>query len=179
MSNAKAAEAAPAEGGGDEEAAKKKKKKMMIIIIAAVVLLAGGGGGAFFMMKKDKKKKKPAPEPEEEVVEEPAKKGPPAFTILDPFVVNISDGDEKRYLQIGITFQVVDAKASDNMKAYIPILRSRILLILASKQVKELQTVAGKQALMDELLDMARDTVQYKSKDRGIVDVHFSSFVIQ
>ncbi|MCE2680174.1 MAG: flagellar basal body-associated protein FliL [Burkholderiales bacterium] len=170
--------AAPAEGG-DEDAAKKKKKKMMIIIIAAVVLLGGGGGGAFFMMKKKKPKKPPVEVAEEEPVEEPVKKGPPAFTIMDPFVVNISDGEEKRYLQIGITYQVVDAKASDNMKAYIPILRSRILLILASKDVKALSTVNGKQALMDELLDMARDTVQYKGKDRGIVDVHFSSFVIQ
>ena len=171
------AAAAPAEGG-DEEAAKKKKKKMMIIIIAAVVLLAGGGGG-FFMMKKKKPKKPPVEEAEEEHVEEPVKKGPPAFTIMDPFVVNIADGEEKRYLQIGITYQVVDAKASDNMKNYIPILRSRILLILASKDAKALSTVNGKQALMDELLDMARDTVQYKGKDRGIVDVHFSSFVIQ
>jgi len=175
--SAHAAEA-PAEGG-DEDAAKKKKKKMMIIIIAAVVLLAGGGGGAFFMMKKKKPKKPPVEAVEEEPVEEPVKKGPPAFTLMDPFVVNISDGEEKRYLQIGITYQVVDAKASDNMKAYVPILRSRILLILASKDAKTLSTVNGKQALMDELLDMARDTVQYKGKDRGIVDVHFSSFVIQ
>ena len=168
MSKAAAA-AAPApdaaEGG--------KSKKKLIIIIAAAVLLAGGGGGAFFMMSKKK------PKAEEEVAHEEEKKGPPVFAALDQFVVNIGGANSERFLQIGISFEVKDAKVGDLMKAYTPILRSRTLMVLSSKDSDTLSTVEGKQALQDELLEMARETVKGPGKDHGIIDVHFTGFVIQ
>ena len=172
---APAPEGAP-EGGGS-------KKKLLIIIIAAVVVLAGGGGAAFFMMSKKKEKK---PEADEHAEEEDAHaapvndpKHPPVFAALEPFVVNLGGPTSERFLQIAISFEVKDGKMADMLKNFTPILRSRILMVLSSKDSDVLGTVEGKQELMDELLDMARETVKGPGKNKGIVDVHFTSFVIQ
>ncbi len=169
MSKAAVAKAPPAEGA---EGAGKSKKKLMIIIIAAAVVLGGGGGAAFFMMSK----KKPV---EGQEVHEAEHKGPPVFAQMEPFVVNMADPGGDRYLQLGISFEVEDAKMGEAIKAYTPILRSRILIVLSSKDVAALSTVEGKQQLMDELLDMARETIKGPGKTKGVVDVHFTSFVIQ
>jgi len=174
---AKAAVAAvPAPGAADGAEAPKSKKKLIIIIVAAVLLLAGGGGAAWFFLMK--------PKAEAGHEEAPAKvehKGPPAFTIMDPFVVNLAEPDNGRYLQIGITYELTDAKAAEALKTYTPIIRSRILIVLSGKTVNDLSTIEGKQKLMDELVDLARVTVHGDGKDptNGVRDVHFSSFVIQ
>ena len=150
------------------------KKKKMIIIAAGAILIFLGGGGAFTLLGGKKKPHKPPVEEEE--IEEPVQKGPPTFVIMEPIVMNVADS---RYLQVGITYQTTDAKAADNMKQYLPIIKSRILLLLSSKSLEELSTLNGKQLLADELLSLARDTVKYKFVNRGIIDVHFANFVIQ
>ncbi|NJM32927.1 MAG: hypothetical protein HC848_08840 [Limnobacter sp.] len=101
--------------------------------------------------------------------------------MLDPFVVNLAGPDSKRYLQIGITYELSDKATDDRMKNYTPVIRSRILMVLSNKTTADLTNIEGKQKLMDELVDLARVTLGGDDKDptRGVRDVHFSSFVIQ
>jgi len=171
------AKAAVAAASGAGDASPKKKSKLLIIIVAVVLLLAAAGGGAAFFLMSKKKPTKQAGEKEES--HETERHGPPVFSALDPFVVNLADPGGERFLQIGISFEVKDNKVAELVKAYTPILRSRILMVLTSKEVAFVNTLEGKQQIMDELLDMARETVQGKEKNKGILDVHFSSFVIQ
>jgi len=168
-----AAAAAPIPTG--EEAPKKSKKKLIIIIAALVILLAAGGAGAFFFLGS-----------KGDAAHEEAKKeehlGPPVFTVLDPFVVNLAEPDSTRYLQIGITYELKDPKVAEQVKNYTPVIRSRILIVLSGKNVSDLTSVEGKQRLMDELVDLARVTIHTegnKDPTAGVRDVHFSSFVIQ
>ncbi|MFN7834490.1 MAG: flagellar basal body-associated protein FliL [Burkholderiaceae bacterium] len=167
--------AKPAVAAAGTDAVPKKSNMKLIVLVLVVVMLLSGGAGAFLMMKAKKKPKTEAAEESHEA----EKHGPPVFTQLEPFVVNLNDAGSERYLQVGIAFEVKDAKISELVKAYTPILRSRILLVLTSKEVKDVGTIEGKQKVMDELLDMARETIAGPTKDKGIVDVHFSSFVIQ
>ncbi|MDC8786361.1 flagellar basal body-associated FliL family protein [Roseateles koreensis] len=144
---APAADAAP-KGGG---------KKKLIIIIAAVLLLVLIGGGAAVMLLK---KKAPAEgedgaEDTHEAAPAPAahaKPGaPPTFVPLDPFTVNLSDKEVDRFAQIGITLEVVDAHTADQIKAYLPAIRSNVLMLLSHKSSVELLTIEGKEKLAREI----------------------------
>lgn len=195
------------------DAAPKAGKKKLIIIIAAVVLLVAIGGGAFFFMKKKAADEEAAAEGDEPVahVEKKPKKEKkkadkhalPVFVPLDPFVVNLADREADRYAQIGITLEVDDPKAGDEIKAYLPAIRNNILLLLSHKTSAELMGADGKEKLARQLRREAvlpmgieledEDEVeeapqpgkkkkrrQYDSLDDSPVkQVHFSSFIIQ
>ena len=148
MATAPAAEPAAAPKGGGS--------KKLIIILAAVLLLVLVGGGAAFMLLK----KKPAEDGEEgEAVEAPVKAKahaksdhPPTFVPLDPFTVNLADKDVDRFAQIGVTLQVEDPKFADQIKAYMPAIRSNVLMVLSHKTAGELLTREGKEKLAKEIM---------------------------
>ena len=149
MATAPAAEPAAAPKGGGS--------KKLIIILAAVLLLVLVGGGAAVMLLK----KKPAAEDGEEgeAVEAPVKAKahaksdhPPTFVPLDPFTVNLADKDVDRFAQIGVTLQVEDPKFADQIKAYMPAIRSNVLMVLSHKTAGELLTREGKEKLAKEIM---------------------------
>jgi len=140
-----AAEAVPAGGG---------KKKLIIILVAVLVLVLGGGGAALMLLKK----KAPAegeegeePTPVVEAAHAPKPGTPPVFVPLDPFTVNLADKDVDRFAQVGITLEVLDAHTSDTIKAYLPAIRSNVLMVLSHKTSAELLTIEGKEKLAREI----------------------------
>ncbi|RZL31224.1 MAG: flagellar basal body rod protein [Rubrivivax sp.] len=149
MATAPAAEAvAPVKGGN---------KKLIIIIGAVLALVLVGGGAAFMLLKK----KAPAEDGEDgDTVEEQAPKPkahaksdhPPTFVPLDPFTVNLADKDVDRFAQIGITLQVDDPKFADQIKAYMPAIRSNVLMVLSHKTATDLLTREGKQQLAKDIM---------------------------
>lgn len=125
----------------------KKSKKGLIIAIAAVLVLSGGGGGAWFFMKG--KAKDPA------VAEAEAKKAAQksrVFMPLDPFTVNLT-GEEERFAQIALVLELTNNETSEEIKAIMPAVRNKLLLLLSSKQPRELLTLEGKQKLAIEIAD--------------------------
>jgi flagellar FliL protein len=198
MATAPAAEEAAPKGGGS--------KKLIIILAAVLVLVLGGGGAAFMLLKK-----KPVAEEGEdgEAVEEHAPKAkahaksdhPPTFVPLDPFTVNLADKDVDRFAQIGITFQVEDPHFADQIKAYMPAIRSNVLMVLSHKTAVELLTREGKDKLAKDItreavrpmgieLDdeedeaPAADAPKKKKKKKAhvespITQVLFSNFIVQ
>jgi len=170
---AKAA-AAPAPAMDGQEAPVKSKKKLIIIAVALVLVLAVAGAAAFFLLGKKGEEGHEEVKKEEHI-------GPPVFSVLDPFVVNLAEPDGSRYLQIGVTYELKDPPTAEQVKTYTPVIRSRILIVLSGKNVADLTSIEGKQRLMDELVDLARVTIHSDGKDptAGVRDVHFSSFVIQ
>ncbi|RTL43979.1 MAG: flagellar basal body rod protein [Burkholderiales bacterium] len=198
MATAPAAEPAAAAptGGG---------KKKLIIILAAVLLLVLVGGGAAFMLLK----KKPAAEDGEdgEAVEAPAKPKahaksdhPPTFVPLDPFTVNLADKDVDRFAQVGVTLQVEDPKFADQIKAYMPAIRSNVLMVLSHKTAAELLSREGKEKLAKEIMresvrpmgievededEDSGDSPKKKKKkkktavENPVTQVLFSNFIVQ
>lgn len=149
MATAPAAEEAAPKGGGS--------KKLIIILAAVLVLVLGGGGAAFMLLKK-----KPAEDGEEgDVAAEdhapkakakPKSDHPPTFVPLDPFTVNLADKDVDRFAQIGITLEVEDPKFAEQIKAYMPAIRSNVLMVLAHKTAVELLTREGKEKLAKDIM---------------------------
>jgi flagellar protein FliL len=158
MSSAAAAPAA-------EEPPKKGKKKLILILAIVLVLVLVGGGAAVFMMKKKaaaaegdgsadggeaaQAEEHHAPKREKKKEDPHAK---PVFLPLDPFVVNLADRDADRYAQVGITLQLADDKATDEVKAYLPAIRNNILLLISHKTADELMTPDGKEKLAHQIL---------------------------
>ncbi len=154
------------------EAAPKSKKKL-IIIIAAVALLGGGGAGAYFMMKP---KPKADAHAKEEVHEE-AKK--PAFMTLETFTVNLQPDPEEQYLQADISLQLADAKEEEVLKENMPLVKSRVLMILSSKKSSEITSVDGKNTLMKEIVTELNKPYAPKGKPLTIAGVFFTNFIVQ
>ena len=168
----KKADAAKAGEGGDA-AAPKSKKKLLVIIVAAVVLLGGAGGAAaWFLGHKDKD-----PAAKKEVKAEPAK--PPVFMNLEPFTVNLNPEDGEQYLQTAITLKVASGEVSEALSVHLPEVRSRILLLLSSKKASELTTIAGKNKLADEVLEVVKRPFSPKGPEQEVDSVFFTQFVIQ
>lgn len=155
---AEAAEAAPP----------KSKKKLFIIIGALVAVLAGGGAGAWFFMGKGGDDAK-------HVKEEPAK--PPVYLPLETFTVNLTDSEQ--FLQIDLTLQLDDPEQVEAIKLHMPRVRSRMLTLLASQQAENLLAPEGKQKLAKEIVAQLNQPFDPKGKPQKVLDVLFTSFVIQ
>jgi flagellar protein FliL len=197
-----ATDAVPAASDG-KVPAKGGKKKLILIAAALAVLLAGGGGAAFFVIKKraaaaaavaaaEEGGDAAADKHEEKTVKADVKHAP-VFVPLDPFTVNLADRDAERYVQVGMTLELADAKAGDLLKAYMPAIRNNILLTLAGKTAGQLMEHQGKLQLAAEVRAAAlkplgfvvkADAVAAKPADNEgdeppIRAVHFSNFIIQ
>jgi flagellar FliL protein len=134
----------------------KSKKKLFIIIGVVVALLLGGGG--FFVMKQRAAAAAAAAEADGA---EPAAhaaapahgaKAPPVYLPLDNMVVNLADPGGEKVAQVGITFEVRDAHASDSVKSYLPTIRSAVLMLLSQRTAEELLSAEGKKKLIEDIL---------------------------
>ncbi len=188
------------EDGGAAKAP-PKNKKLLVIIIGAVVVLALGGGGAFFYISKQRAAAEEGEDaPVAKAADHGKPKAPPAYLPLDNMVVNLADPGGERVAQVGITLEVSDAQAADKVKAYLPTIRSGILLLLSQRTAEELLKPEGKQQLAKDILretslpfgggeedhdEAAAAKKKKKAKAKSdhaefpVVGVLFSSFIVQ
>ena len=178
-----------------------KSKKLLIIVAALVLVLILAGVGAFIFISKRNAAADDGDEPAASHATSHSKpKAPPVYLPLDPMVVNLADPGGEKVAQVGITLEVVDAKASDTVKAYLPTIRSSVLLLISQRTAEELLKPEGKEQLASDILRKAAvpfgggedeepeadqpDTKKKKAKKRVVVEypvvgVLFSSFIVQ
>ena len=179
-----AAAEAPAEGGS--------KKKLFIIIGAAVLVLVIAGVVVFMMMGKGDKKKEgadahgaPAAAEGGHGAAPPAAGGghgaagatPGVSTVftLEPFIVNIYDGQELRYLKVKVELEMSNAAVKPELEGRLAAIRDAILVVLTTKTLQEIQDAQGKNQLREEIL-----TAISKIVAQGKVSkVYFTDFVVQ
>lgn len=184
-----AAPAAPA-------APAKSKKRLLIILAVVLVLLAAGGGAAAWITYQRANAVlddggDAAAHVRKAKQERPA---PPTYLALDNMVVNLADPDSDRFLQIGITLELTDAKAADQIREYLPTVRNAILLLVSQRTSAELLGREGKEALAEDIRrEVSRPlgySVSPKKGASAVRDGHegaenpvrrvlFSSFIIQ
>lgn len=156
----------------DSAEPKPKKSKLLLIIIILVVLLGAGGGAAwYFLMHKAAPAEHDAPK-----VEAPK---PPVFLALDTFTVNLQNEDGERFLQTQFTLQVANQEQVDQVKLYMPHVRSRMLILLSSKKASEILSVEGKNKLAQEIIDMFKQPFTPNGPSINVLSVLFTSFVVQ
>lgn len=161
----------PIEEAAGQAAPPKKSNKKLVLILGAALLVAAGGGGAWFFMGGKSAEHGAAAK------QEPPK--PPVFIAMEPFTVNLQPEAGEQYLQVQFTLQVTDEKQVELIKLYMPLVRSRLLLLLSSKKPSELSTPEGKKKLQDEIIATIKQPFTPQSPPQGISGVFFTSFVIQ
>ena len=133
------------------------KKKLLMLLVAALVVAALAVGGVVIYLKKKAAAAAAEAEAENATQVDPHaahKRDPkhvPTFVPLDMFTVNLADKEAERYAQIGVTLELDDSKVGDQIKAYMPAIRSNILMILAHKTSQELLSREGKDRLAFEV----------------------------
>lgn len=166
MADEEAKEAAPAAGSG---------KKMMILGLVGVLLLGGGGGAAWYFMgggggEKEEGEKHAKKDHEEEHAEEP---GP--VMELEPFLLNLADRDELRFLKVTIKVELDRPEEKTDYPTKVPAIRDALLVLLSSKESQLLRTVNGKRRIREEIMTRVNG-VMNKGK---ITNVFFTDFIIQ
>lgn len=167
-----------------------KNKKMLFIIggavlavVIVVVLALTMGGG-----KKEEKGAKTEAAAEAKPAEgggahgggEKGKEGAAAGAAsniypLEPFIVNIYDGQEIRYLKLKVEFEMANAAVKTELDAKQAPLRDAILVLLTTKTLRDIQDLQGKNQLREEILS-AVGRILAPGK---VTRVYFTDFVVQ
>lgn len=188
-------EQAPAE----VEATGGSKKKLIIIIGAAVAVALILGVVAFMMLGKGKKKVAKEGEAETPAAAAgahgaapaagghgapasgghggaPAAGGPSANIFpLEPFIVNIYDGQELRYLKVKVELDMVGPAVKGEIEAKLAPIRDAVLVLLSAKTLQDIQDVQGKNTLKDEILAAINKHIP----PGKLTKVYFTDFVVQ
>jgi flagellar FliL protein len=164
MADESATEAAPAKAGSG--------KKIMMLGLVGVLLLGGGGGAAWFFMggEKEEESKHAKDTHEGEYAEE---LGP--VVELDPFLLNLADRDEQRFLKVSIKLELDRPEEETDYPKKVPAIRDALLVLLSSKESQLLRTVNGKRRIREEIM-IRVNGVMSKGK---IANVFFTDFIIQ
>lgn len=173
-----------AEENAPAEATPKNKKMLFIIIgavavvvIALAVVFMGGG------------KKGKSEGGSEAKVEQKAEGGSPAASEgkegaagaaanifpMEPFIVNIYDGQELRYLRVKVEFETATADAKKEIELRQAPLRDAILVLLTTKTLQDVQDLQGKNQLRDEIMVAVNKILPPGKVSR----VYFTDFVVQ
>jgi len=103
--------------------------------------------------------------------------GGPAANIypLEPFIVNIYDGQELRYLKVKIELDMVGPAVKAEIEGRLAPIRDAILVLLSAKTLQDVQDVQGKNTLKDEILGAINKHIP----PGKIAKVYFTDFVVQ
>lgn len=155
-----------------EAPAPRKSKKKRVVVIGLLLLVLGiGGGGAWYLLGS-------SGEPPATAKQEPPK--PPVFLPMDMFTVNLqSDNGTDQFLQVAFTLQLADQEQVELIKTYMPLVRSRLLLLLSSKKASEISGVDGKKKLSEEIIAQVKQPFLPQGAPQAVTGVFFTSFVIQ
>jgi flagellar FliL protein len=164
MADEEATEEGAAKGGSG--------KKMMILGLVGVLLLGGGGGAAWFFMGGEEETD--GKHAKEAHVEKDADEPGPVME-LDPFLLNLADRDEVRFLKVSIKLELDRPEEETDYPTRVPAIRDALLVLLSSKESQLLRTVNGKRRIREEIMTRVNGVMR-KGK---ISNVFFTDFIIQ
>lgn len=170
-----------------------KSKKMLILALVGVLVVAlAVAGGWIFLSKKNAVDDEDAETEDSTSQQVTQPSGPPVYLPLENMVVNLADPGGERVAQIGVTFELTSTSATEAVKAYLPTIRSGILMLISQRTADELLTREGKEQLAADILaessrhfggPAASKKDAKKSKkpetDQPMRAVLFSSFIVQ
>lgn len=169
---------------------KVSRRKLTLIASAALFLLGASGGAAWYFMNDPEapeakasvartSEPRAASRAKEKEVDKAQHRRPSVFMNLETLTVNLQVDPGDRYLQTTIVFELSDEKTAEAIRAQMPVIRSKLLVLLSSKNPAELNAPGGKEKLAGEIMDAARKNFTSKPPEQVLLNVHFNAFVIQ
>jgi flagellar FliL protein len=110
-----------------------------------------------------------------------APSNPSTYVELSPsFVTNYDGGGRLRYLRVDVSVRI-ERPSEALLRQHMPYVRSRLVELFSSQLEENLTSTEGKEALRAATLEEIRTALDYVngSGSEGIVDVFFTSYVIQ
>lgn len=183
--------------------AEAKSSKTMLMIIAAVILFIGGGAGYYFFIAKgggeeqanaktEKSSKSDTGDEESASDEESTKSSSKSskklksalpndedvksIIELQPFIVNLADTEQARYLRISVSLGIGEGGESEKPdQLFITRVRNAMLAILSDKSSEEILSMEGKAKLRKDLLSAA----QAAADEPEIQAIYITDFIVQ
>jgi flagellar FliL protein len=167
----------PARGNSFAEREDAMNKKAIIIIAGIMLVFMALVGGGFYMMWVKIVSLMPPEEVIEEVVEDEEEEAVVIGEMfpLDPFVVNLADGNGKRYLRATVQLELAPEQAAATFEQRLPQIRDVVLTILSTKQFEDIRTADGKMSLRTEIITRLNELLNNES----VANIYFTDFVIQ
>lgn len=151
-------------------------KKMVLLIVLGVAVLAGGGGAAWLLLgSNDTAHETRSENPSQESSHDAHANEPGPIVELDPFVLNLADKEELRYLKLTISLELDRPKEETDFEARLPAIRDALLVLLTSKESRAIRTVSGKRRIREEI----RSRVNKVMRKGKVTNVFFTDFIIQ
>lgn len=99
---------------------------------------------------------------------------------LEPFVVNLADSEDNRFLRVGIDLGLetaVPAKQGNGGESGVPTARIRdcVLSVVTTWRSDALLAAEGKQKLKDQILH----ALQSQVPELGVKEIYFTDFLVQ
>lgn len=101
--------------------------------------------------------------------------GTAAIADLDPFIVNLADSPEVRYLKVTIKLEMDGFGAVEDVKARTPQIRDAILVLLTSLDSVTARSPQGKHKLREDVTQRINGLLPKKA----VKSAYFTEFVIQ
>ena len=102
------------------------------------------------------------------------------YEVLAPaFVVNFTQQGRARYMQVSVALMARDQVALDALKVHMPVLRNRLVMLLAGQDFAALQTALGKDMLLQQALASVQELAQQETGGTVVEQVLFTNFVLQ
>jgi flagellar FliL protein len=176
------------------EAPKKKSKKLLFIVLGVVVLALMGAAAALFILKKNTAEDDYEDEDHAPTVQAKNPKTAPVFLPLENMVINLADPGGNRFIQLGLTLQLQDAATETAVKAYLPSIRSQLLVLISQRTADEMLALKGKEKLASDIIATISREMGYAMPSSGddaprkrnakgaanpVQAVLFSSFIVQ
>lgn len=182
-------EDAAAAGEKASVAAPASRFPIKLLIIVSVAALLFGVGGAVVAVKflgGSEKASGPLDEQKSEASAKSESHGggggkqgkvaaPGVMFDLDPFIVNLADTPDVRYLKLTVKLEVDNEAVSTELSARVPQVRDAVLVLLSSKDVNAIRTTQGKFQLRDEITQRVNGLIP----NPGVRSAYFTDFVVQ
>lgn len=145
---------------------KAGKGRLVIFLVAGLVLVGGLGAGAVLFMPGLFGRGAKAVEPAPVTVK--------ATVPLGAVVVNLN-GQDRRYLRVGVSLGVADPKHAKELEEHKPQLLDLVIAVFSTADVEKLNSGDGRADIKDVLVSRMREDLHLER----VVRVFFTEFVIQ
>jgi flagellar FliL protein len=160
----------------DKPVAKSRKKRLIIIGGISVLIVAIAASVSVFLYLRSNSGDSDAAEAGTEKKDASAgAKKTLAIYPLEPFIVNIHDGTELRYLKIKLEFEIASPTVKEEIDPFQAPIRDAILVLLSGKNLEDITGTDGKNKLRSEVMATVAKVVPPGKINR----VYFTDFVVQ
>ena len=152
-----------------EKASAPKSRMLRIVLFSLLALgLAGAAGAAYYYLSSKAHN-----------TEAVIKVEQPIFVPLEPFTVNLQPNGRSRFLHVAVTLKMTDVKSQDQVKQYLPEVRSRVLTVLSNRGAEHLATAEERAELSTAVMTALMQPFAPNLPPLKIASVMFTTFMLQ